>query len=82
MTKDLGTRTFEVGQNTELGRAGISIISRRFCGPPCGLGDVNVTVRTNQGNNGIDVTFYDMDVSVHPGNPGYDKIRRVLEKVA
>jgi hypothetical protein len=67
-----------VDQKTELGKLGLNILARKFCGPSCDLSDLKVNF-TKIGDV-VYVQFYDMESSVNSENEDYGKINLLLTK--
>ena len=80
------SRTFEVTQDSMLGRLGLSaLVSLGFCGPPCGLSDLKVrvdTTRTGDSSEFLTVNFYDMSGRIDPGKRYYSELKAAIDALA
>jgi len=78
------SRTSEFTQDSKIGRLGLlALVSLGFCGPPCGLSDLNVRVDTAEDSPEVfTVNFYDMSGRVDSSNRYYGELRAAIEELA
>ena len=69
----------EVKQDSSLGRLAMSALAERYCGPPCDLSDLGITV-SRCGDHNIWVSFYDMSVTLNSGHKSYSSFDRTLSE--